>query len=104
MADHVIALSTEESAAAQWAAVQMGDPSIQTVEAWLRNRLRGELAAAVTGYNAARDAAILEGVKNVKNGTLVHDVVAAAETQILEPPAVEPDSAPAPLPAAPLTP
>jgi hypothetical protein len=93
MADHVVTLTDEESAAAKWSAVHNGEPSI---EAWLYARLRGELAAAVQGYNGARDAAILSGVKATKNGTPVHDIVTAADAEILKPPP-KPEPAPGPI-------
>lgn len=86
MADHIVSLADDESAAAKWSVVHNGDPSIDTIEKWLYARLRGELAAAVQGYTAARDAAILAGVKANANGTPVHDIVAAADASILKPP------------------
>lgn len=99
MADHLVSLSDDETAAAKWSVVNNSEPAIDSIEKWLYARLRGELAAAVQGYNAARDAAILAGVKANVNGTPVHDIVAAAEAVILQPP--KPQPAPDPLPDAP---
>ena len=60
--DQVI-LSDDERAAIEWSIATTDDPSIQTVENWLRNRLRGELIAVTQAHRVRLDAEIVRQVR-----------------------------------------